>query len=300
MIVRGSARLSRPTRARGWALLLSLLLAGCGSTPSPTPSPAPTPTPAPTSTPTPLPPIPLTIHWPEAASALEAVTAQVELPHLEERDPAARVRAVVSDPLRRFWWRSDLEPVGDGFYAASLPLYLPLEPLPGDWRLIVIVSTAAKVSGETMLRFRPAAVPLHDLGDQIPAGVTLHVPQALPVVRAEGDQVAGSLVWAEAGGEVGLWWVPGPDEPLSQDTAQVMVEATYPGDDAVEVVNFEPTEWHERPAFHLLERWPEGPAEVLVLQGPDRWLYLLRVRALDGEMISPLLWDIQATLRVEE
>jgi hypothetical protein len=38
----------------------------------------------------------------------------------------------------------------------------------------------------------------------------------------------------------------------------------------------------------------------LILQGDDHWLYILRIRALDGSAIPPLLWDIQAGFRVGE
>jgi len=289
----------RPTGT--WIPLSLLLLAGCTlTTPTPTAPSPPTPTPTLTPTSTPLPPVPLTIRWSEAASALSPVTVEAELPGLPERDPAARVRAVVVGPHGGIWWRSGLEPVGEGRYAAPVPLHLPLEPPAGDWRLIVLVETTAAVGGEHMLRFRPAEVPLHDLSDQTPQGLELGVPQALPETHAEGDRVAGARAWSAAGGEVGLWWVPGPDEPLTQDTAQVMVEATYPADVEVETTDVEPVEWQSLSAFRFEERWPTGPAEALVVQGPDRWLYLLRVRALSEEAVPPLLWDIQATLKVTE
>jgi len=80
----------------------------------------------------------------------------------------------------------------------------------------------------------------------------------------------------------------------------VLVEATLPASDGVELLGVEPVEWAGLPAFRFVERWPEGSAEALVVQGPDRWLYLLRVRGLRGETIPPLLWDIQASFRLEQ
>lgn len=270
------------------------------SVPSPTLPPIPTSTPHPTPTPTPLPPVPLTIYWPATASALEEVTLQVDLPGLAERDPAARVRARVTDPRHQVWWESDMDPAGERTYTAPIPLHLPLEPPEGEWRLTVFIYTAVAVNGGRTIVFRPAPVPRRDLSGQVREGITLHVPQPFAAVKAEGDEIAGGRAWIGSGGEVGLWWTPGPAEPLVQDTAQVLVEATHPTSGPAEVVEIEPVEWNGLPAFRFSERWPEGPAEALVVQGPDRWLYLLRVRALDGEVIPPLLMDILATLRLEE
>jgi hypothetical protein len=79
-----------------------------------------------------------------------------------------------------------------------------------------------------------------------------------------------------------------------------MVEATFPESGGVEVVGVETAEWSGLTGYRFEERWPEGPAETLVLQGPDLWLYLLRVRSLAGPDISPLLRDIQASFTVQE
>lgn len=287
----------------GLLLLLSLLVAGCGPQEAPataTPLPTPTPIPTPTPTPTPVPPIPLTIRWPASVSALEEVEVVVELPGLAERDPEALLWVWVTDPLYRLFWYSDLEQAEDGTYVALDLLHLPLETLPGDWQLNLLILCDAAVSGERTMHFCPESVPLQDLSGQVRAGLVLHIPQAFAAARQEGDEVAGGRVWTVAGGAVGLWWVPGPAEPLSQDTAQVMVDATLPDSEAAEVVEVEPVEWGELTGFRFTERWSEWPAETLVVQGPDRWLYLLRVRALDGEAIPPLLWAVQASFHLEE
>jgi hypothetical protein len=79
-----------------------------------------------------------------------------------------------------------------------------------------------------------------------------------------------------------------------------MVEATFPEEGGVEVLGIEPTEWRGLAGYRFDERWSDGPAEVLVLQSPDQWLYLLRVRSRGGLEISHLLRDIQTSFTVEE
>jgi len=210
------------------------------------------------------------------------------------------VQARVRDPLWQLHWHANLEPVGGGVYAAASTLHLPLDPLPGDWWLIVFIHTDAELSGEKTLRFRPQPVPLQELGERVRDGVRLHIPRAFVSGLAEGDPVAGMQMWRGPQGEVGLWWVPGPDEPLAQDTAQVAVDATLTADIAVDILEVEAVEWHGLSGFRFSERWPTGPAETLVVRGPDHWLYVLRVQAHERDRIAPLLWDIQASFRVEE
>lgn len=246
-----------------------------------------------------MPPVPLTIHWPASVSALEDITLRVDLPGLAERDPEAEVAAELVDPLYQVWWRSDLEPAEEGHYSASSSIHLPLDPPPGDWRLTVFISTTVPVNGGRTILFRSASVPLRNLRRQVRPGVVLHVPRTFTAMRYEGDEVAGMRVWVDAGGEVTLGWIPGPTEPLTQDTARMVAEATYPADGEVEVLEVEPVEWGGLPGFRFVERWSEGPAEALVVQGSDLWLYVLRVRTLSGESILPLLRDIQASFRVE-
>lgn len=186
-----------------------------------------------------------------------------------------------------------------GVYEAEEPLHLPLDPPPGDWRLTVLIDTSARVNGGRTMLFQPATVPLRSLEAPIPDQVVLHLPWTLTLMEYQGDQVSGERIWAQPGGEVGLWWLPGPSEPLTQDTAQMMVEATYPEDAAAEIEQIEPQERGEYTGFHFVERWREGPAEAVVLQGPDRWLYLVRVRGVNRIAIPPLLQDIQASFALE-
>ena len=292
----------RVLHPRVLVLAAVLLLVGCGEGAGTTAPAGPTaiPSPAATPTPTPIPPVLLTIEWPGAASALDDFLLQVHLPDLAERDPEAQVSARLTDPLGQVWWEFDMAPAADGRYASETDLHLPLDPPPGDWRLTVFLYADVPVNGARTVFLQPGPVSLRDLGAQIPEGVTLHIPRAFTSIRHEGDQVSGARVWSRGSDEVGLWWLPGPTEPLAPDTALVMVEATFPEDGGVEVLSVEPAEWGGLTGYRYEERWPEGLAETLVLQGPYLWLYLLRVRTLAGPDISPLLWDIQASFSVQE
>lgn len=286
------------------ALALFALTACSGGPPPATPTftlppppPTATPTPLPTPTSTPLPPVVLTIRWSSLYSALAPVTLRAALPGLAERDPQATVFARVVDPGQHVWWEAAMAPTGGGTYSAVSPLYLPLDPPPGDWRLTVFVYTDVPVNGARTILFQPRRPPLWALGENVPAGMVLHVPQAFANTASEGDAVAGRRIWSGRDGEVGLWWAPGPAEPFNQDVAQMLVDATYPEGVAVEVQRVEALEWAGRPAFRFFERWSEGEGEALAVQGANRWLYVLRVRALDRQPLAPLLRDIQASFR---
>ena len=179
---------------------------------------------------------------------------------------------------------------------------MPLEPPDGDWRLVARVLTVLDVEGEAELVFRPAPVRFHDLTGVLPAGVDVHVPQAFTEVTAQGDQWAGGRVWRYRGGEVALWWAPGPTEPLLLSNAVVMAEATY-GLGTPVVQSAEETEWQGRSAFLFREEWAGadgGPAEALVVQRSDLWLYVLRVRALGHDEIPPLMRQVGETLSFVE
>lgn len=298
-------RIFRPALTLVVAIGVAFLAAGCGApapapTPTPSPLPSPTPTPVPTPTPTPPPPVPLTVRFPETVSALEGVTVTVELPGLAERDPQARVWAQVLPPgSREPVWESPLEPAGGGTYVSSRPVYFPLEPVPGDWRLFVDVQSTVPVRGGRWLRFRQEPLPLWDLTGQVPGEVYLPVPQPFALVRQEGDRVAGGRVWQRGGERIELWWAPGPAKALTQDTAQMLEEATFPVGERVEVISVESVTRGKRPGFRFRERWPDGSAEALLLQGSDRYLYLLRVRVRGREALTPLLGEIQAAMRVK-
>jgi hypothetical protein len=241
----------------------------------------------------------MTIRWPTAVTALHETRVWVELPGLGERDPAARVWARVIDSANVVRWQSDLEQREGDVYTARVPLQIPLQPERVEWWLVVFVGTRTPLDGQRAVRFTLEPVPLRDLHGRVRPGVVLHVPQAFATTQQEGDEVAGFTVWRRANDQVELWWVPGPAEALTLDTAQTMLAATLPSDQTVEVLAVEPLEWAGLTGFHITERWEEGPAQSMVVQAPDQWLILLRLRSLNGEDVSPLLRGIQATFRVE-
>lgn len=285
------------------SVALLLLLAACTTPALPsTPAPPPTVTPTPTATltPTPVPPVPLTIRWPASVSPLEDTVVEVEAPGLEERDPGAHLTAQVFDPFGQLWWMSDLYSRGDGTYVTQEAVHMPLQPAPGEWTLRLAVVSTAPVTGTRTIRFVPDPVRLRDLRMEVRGGIALPVPRAFATLHAEGDDVAGARVWQGGGGEVGLWWTPGPVKPLNGDTARMLLEATWPEDVEIDVTGMEPVEWQGASGFRFSERWPQGPGEALVLQGDDYWLYALRIRAIGGPPIPPLLWDVQAGFRVGE
>ncbi len=298
-------RIFRPALTLVAAVGVAFLAFGCGApalspTPTPSPSPSPAPTPVPTPTPTPPPPIPLTVHFPETVSALEGVTVTVELPGLAERDPQARVWAQVLPPgSREPVWESPLEPAGDGMYTSPRPIYFPLEPVPGDWRLFIEVQSSVPLRGGRGLRFRQEPLPLWDLTGQVPGEVYLLVPQPFALVRQEGDRVAGGRVWQRGGERIELWWAPGPVGALTLDTARMLEEATFPVGETVAVIAVESVTRGKRPGFRFREQWPDGPAEALLLQGPSRYLYMLRVRVQGRDALTPLLREIQAAMGVK-
>ncbi len=258
--------------------------------------------PSPTPTATPIPPLALTIHWPERVSALQPVPVEVELippPGISER---AVVRAAVVNPEGASYRIFDLLPREGDLYVADEPLQLPLEPSEGDWRLVVDVWSVLGVEGERELAFCPASIRFRDLTDVLPAGVGVRVPQDFAEVVLQGDRVAGGRVWRYGGGEVALWWAPGPTEPLLLNNAVVMLEATHEMD-APAVLDVEETEWQGQTAFLFREDWPGtegGPGEALVVQGPDYWLYVLRVRATGGETIPAISQQVWETFAFVE
>jgi len=196
----------------------------------------------------------------------------------------------------------DLMPQGGNRYAAEEPLLLPLELLEGDWQLIVCVQSVLDVEGERRLIFQPAPITFRDLTDDLPARVNVRVPRDFTEVVSQGDQMAGGRVWRYGGGEVAVWWAPGPTEPLLLSNAVVMLETTY-GMDAPTVLGVEETEWQGRKAFLFHEDWPGargGPAEALVVQGPDYRLYVSRVRATGSETIPLLLHRVWETFAFVE
>jgi hypothetical protein len=186
-------------------------------------------------------------------------------------------------------------------------IQLPLEPAEGDWHLMVRVQSELHVEGKTRLVFRPAPIRFHDLTDVLPAGVTMRLPQDFVDAAAQGDQWAGGRVWRYRDGEIALWWAPGPVEPLLLNNAIVMLETTHDPGAPPQVLDVEETEWQGQTAFLFQEEWPQdqlgahgGPAQALVVQGPDYWLYVLRVRTTGGQAIPPLLRQVWNTFAFVE
>jgi len=170
--------------------------------------------------------------------------------------------------------------------------------------LAVYVRSPLKVEGPWSLVFQPTPILFRDLTDVLPAGVDMRVPRDFVEVTSQGDQWAGGRVWRYGDGEVALWWAPGPAEPLLLNNAVVMLETTHDPDQPPRVLDVEETEWRGQTAFlfhedeHKGEDWPEsevGAAEALVVQGPDYWLYVLRVRTTGSETIPPLLRQVWET-----
>jgi hypothetical protein len=288
-----------------------LLLAACvPTTPPPTLAftyvPTFTPTPnstlAPTPTITPIPPLVLTIHWPATVSALRSTPIEVELVPPPGIAVSARVHATVKDPDFRSYQDFDLIPRDGNLYVSEDQLQLPLEPAPGDWWLVIDVESDLGLEGARSKFFQPAPIPYRDLTSLLPPVADLRVPQDFSEVQVQGDLTAGGRVWRYESGEVALWWAPGPHKFLSLNTAVVMLEATY-GTDAPTVTATEETEFQGQTAFRFHETWPGsggGPAETLVVQGPDYWLYVLRVRALGGSDIPKLIREVGETFAFVE
>lgn len=274
----------------------------------PTFTPPSEPTQAPTPTITPIPPLELTIHWPAEVSALHPTPIEVALVPPPGVAAAASVRATVLDPNFAPYQSFLLVPQEGNLYVSDDLLRLPLEPAPGDWWLVVDVESNLPVRGRQSESFQPAPVSYRDLAGLLPQAASLRVPQDLVEVTVQGDLTAGGRAWRYEGvdaasrGEVALWWAPGPHKPVALDTAVVMLEATY-GVDAPTVTATEETEFQGQTAFRFHETWPGpegGPAEALVVQGPDYWLYVLRVRALGGDEIPGLMREIGETFAFAE
>jgi len=210
----------------------------------------------------------------------------------------ATVQATVLDPEGLPYGVFDLLPREGNLYVADETLQLPLEPPGGDWWLAVYVQSVLEIEGEQKLVFRPDPIRFRDLTDDLPAGVDVRVPRDFAEVVTQGDQWAGGRVWRYGGGELALWWAPGPVEPLLLNNAVVMLETTHDPDTPPRVLDVEETEWQGQTAFLFHEDWPGaegGPGEALVMQGPDYWLYALRVRAVGSDVIPPLLRQVWET-----
>jgi len=240
----------------------------------------------------------LSIHWPEEVSGLHPVPIEVELIPPPGVSVTATVRATVLGPEGFPFRYLDLLPRDGHLYAAEEPLRIPFDSPDADWQLLVSAQSTLPVEGERILVFRPVPILFRDLSSVLPAAADLRVPQEFDEVAAQGDQVAGGRVWRFEGGELALWWAPGPVEPLLLSNAVVMLEATRGLQGLARVPVAEEIAWQGQTAFLFREDLPGaegGPSESMVVQGPDYWLYLLQVRALGGETIPPLLREVWET-----
>ncbi len=79
----------------------------------------------------------------------------------------------------------------------------------------------------------------------------------------------------------------------------MLEEATFPIGETVEVTSVEAVVRGKRSGSLFHEQWSDGPAEALLLQGPSRYLHLLRVRVQGRDALTPLLREIQAAMGVK-
>lgn len=309
-------------RSKWFAVLVFLVIAGLSAcaTPSPTPhivtptpeptatpSPVPTWTPTPVPTATPIPPAKLVVDWPTTLSPLTPIPVEVALippPYIEAH---AQISATVMDPEAEVYATFELTAQDDHRYRSADLLQLPLEPLPGYWWLIVHVESQLPVVGQPALFFEATPPTYRDLTDVLPEAVTLNIPQAFQDVVMQGDTWAGGRIWAHGEGEIGLWWAPGPTEPLLLNNAIAMLEATYAADDRREtwpsISEVVETTWQDRPAFQFPEVWPGpdgGEGQAWVIQDNDFWLYVLRVRTLNTMPQPSLHTQVAQTFAFKE
>jgi hypothetical protein len=249
----------------------------------------------------------LAVRWPSAVSALEPVPIVVDVIPPPGVDASTALTAVVRHSSEGLIQVAPLQFRGDGRYSADEPLRLPLVPPPGTYRLIVVVESNLKTVGDRVVYFRPEEIPVHDLAaggeGGVHAGVRLAVPLQFVESVSDGGPWAGKRVWRYPGGEIALWWAPGPTEALLFSNALAMLEATHDATEAPRVVSSAETEWHGQTAFVFQERWPGlegGPAEALVVQGPDYWLYVLRIRPFGGTTVPPILELVRETFSFAE
>ena len=233
---------------------------------------------------------------------MEPIPIEVELIPPPRVTVTATLSAVVRHSRAGLIYTAPLVPQPDNLYIAENPLRLPLNPLTGTYRLIVLVDSNLHATGSRVLFFQPAPIPFHELGPGDPSGVheemELAVPLEYPQAIASGGPWAGRREWRYNEGVVSLWWAPGPTEALLLNNAIAMLEATHDVSDPPKVTAVEPAEWRGQQAYLFHERWPgpDGdPAEALVVQGPDFWLYVLKIRARGGATIPPILYQVRDT-----
>jgi hypothetical protein len=239
----------------------------------------------------------MTILWPAQVSALDPVPIKVEIVSPPGIDPPQNVRAMIFTPGIRQYAEFLLPPREGNLYAADEMLQLPLEPVQGDWLVVVEVESDLDVRGEQVRIFQPLPTQFRQIETILPDGVDMRVPEGFVEMASQGDMTAGARVWRHSGGEVSVWWAPGPTKQLLLNNAYAMADATY-GSDNPTVLNSEEITWQGQTGFLFTEDWPGeggGPGKTLVVQGADYWLYAVRVRATGGEVIPQLLDQVWET-----
>ena len=201
------------------------------------------------------------------------------------------------------WQFFDLVPGEGNLFAARNPLILPLAPSTGDWQLKVEVQSALPVEGDRTVIFQPDPIPFRDMTDVLPTGANIRIPQMFVESMSQGDQTAGARAWRYEGGEVSLWWAPGPTEPLLLNNAVVMLETTHDSAKPPQVLSVKEIEWEGQTAFLFQEDWSgagDGLAKTMVAQGPGYQLYVLRVRTTDSEPLPTILHQVRETFTLVE
>lgn len=236
---------------------------------------------------------------PSNVSPLDPVPLGVKLSPPPHQDVLALVFLSVYDAEGRLFYGPVQLESASMTYALPQPLQLPLHAA-GDWRVEAKVQATVRITGTRSVTMTVRPVTYRELGDVLPAAAALDVPEAFEEVYAIGDTWSGGRVWRYGEGEIALWWAPGPTEKLLYNNALVMLEATYDAYQAAIPTEVEESTWQERIAFRFSETWPDaegGPGEAWVIQGPDRWLYVLRVRAVGADAVPWLLTQVAQSFR---
>lgn len=277
------------------------------SPPTMTPTAAPTPTTAPTPTVTPEPTLRISVLWPERVSPLEPIPVEITFDP-PPVDAQLAVSATVLQPNGERYAVFELAPdsasggSNPAHYVAPEPLRLPLMPASGTWWLVAHVEVPYPLVGFRVRTFIAETPSFRDLAGVLPDGVRIQVPEAFETRIATGGPQAGGRVWGYEGGELGLWWTPGPAEALTLTTARMMVEASRAANAPTglppEVAASESLTWQAQPAYRFEERWEDASSVgvVWVIQDDQDWLYVLRLRPAEDGWMPGLLEATADTL----
>jgi len=256
---------------------------------------------------TPEPKLRVSVLWPERVSPLEPVPVEITF----DPPPVGAqvvISATVLQPDGERYAVFELAPdsasggSNPAHYVAAEPLRLPLMPASGTWWLVAHVEAPYPLVGFRVRPFTVETPSFRDLDGVLPEGVTIQVPEAFETLVATGGPQAGGRVWAYGGGELGLWWTPGPAEALTLTTARMMVDASHATNARIglppEVAASESLPWQEQPAYRFEERWGAAPpvGVVWVIQDDQDWLYVLRLRPAEDGRVPKLLEATAGTL----